>query len=723
MFGHPGISAMEFAGTQDQQQRLAKRKAVGWKTLIGKRTSPTHDDNTAEPQPASANMYEAETGELHTVLQHELSCQQRRRGMFMNHTPRKFEIEAKKQESQRGSEEVLSRAGTSCLGSEKGDSFTPLLQDWELAGFGCQEQDPVRKRTNEILSREQTEYPESSFANSLAGKLTRPSPLDFSTPNNSQKVELGASNEDRQGPEKRRRRQSPYRDCAPVSPIASRSSPLEPFIAQYSREETGSSTEIPVTTEKIDAVAVVSQSRACQKSSNGQEITSSSPSSRYLSSYLPNKSLLGSSPELPQSSSLIEPTSIFPIEKSGTTRQPPEVPSRNPRRLTTPPPRLRIRSGSRTSNLSSDFAVARGIYSPYDNSPVVCSNFCRRRVLRPGQASPAGSSILGRMAPPILGHQALAATTDLNDLNSYLKYTGPSPKPLKPTIKKKVGFSMFKVGGKKSLEARVGSVEGAPDTSRDRPRATMSACAREMTTSSGARHLRIVIPSGDFEYDRTITLPVSGTGVDMSVDGVDGKRRSRHVSITWTDEMLNRLGSPELEHALEDFNAVEVDASNVPCLPIRSPKRSLAVSKPVPVPVDDHPLVMATREEQTKAKKLRDRKRIKMKDVMVSTTLLTPVPSPVIDHGEHMDVVEEEGEKEKYVIRKMVKLQDRVEALQKQNIELVRALAEIVGVDIEGREGDVEGMLRRYRELKRDWVRSGNDRQSGRGMEPKEVGD
>jgi hypothetical protein len=80
MFGHPGISALEYAG-QVEKKRLSE--------VLLERTPTTNmpDQNTTAPTTTET---ELEAGELSPPLHFidEFGCQQRRRGTFINHTPR-----------------------------------------------------------------------------------------------------------------------------------------------------------------------------------------------------------------------------------------------------------------------------------------------------------------------------------------------------------------------------------------------------------------------------------------------------------------------------------------------------------------------------------------------------------------------------------------------------------------------------------------------------------
>ncbi|KAF2787788.1 hypothetical protein K505DRAFT_287296 [Melanomma pulvis-pyrius CBS 109.77] len=690
MFGHPGISALEFAGTY--QQEVAKsRKAL---SLKGKTTTSTHDN-------ISSTAASADTAELESpqpVLQ-EATCQQRRRGTFINHTPRTFEMRSpKRMDFQETRDEITDPSDQGTCDEIARHSSNQKHQTTSVGHWTAKQSVEVNAHAPVELDSKEVVPPLVETApprarTSFASKVTGRSPQSTSTAHSSQEVYLDNSIEPHRSGEKRRRRQTPYKITAPNSAKVLRHSSLEPLVAHHRRQGTSStvSDQPPQVEIEIDDIAGSSTFRAIQEYFDNQESTGSSKSTNDHCSSSPPDIPLPSSPELPLPISPFEPAAVFPADELDVPfDQTPELPVRSPARLHTP-----VRT---TTPLDGDFvSAAEGQYSPYSKNHDNISIPKRRGIresIRAGQAARAGSSILGRMAPPILGHAALTATADLNDLSFYLKNTGPSTDSLiNNSTKKPVFKKMFKARGKKSLAARVGSVEGSP--SKNRPKPPMLACAREMRTSSGARHLRIVVPTNTLSHDHTITLPIFGSGP---------KRRSRHISITWTDEMLNPLASPELEHAISDFNAMEMSPPVPPVTPIRSLKRSPFTL--TPVPVEDHPL--KTREEQTKARKIRDLKKIKRQISTTSTTngedttagaLATPVLSPIQMRRSPIENDHEDDEEE-VRLSKMVRLQYKVVLLQRQNTELAEALAKMMGLGMEDEDIETDVVLRTYRQLR-----------------------
>jgi hypothetical protein len=313
------------------------------------------------------------------------------------------------------------------------------------------------------------------------------------------------------------------------------------------------------------------------------------------------------------------------------------------------------------------------------------------------------------MAPPILGHEALTATADLNDLSFYLKNTGP-PEPLSKSksarprkIRKAPGLKMFKAKGKKSLAARVGSVEGSPGKQRveerERERGfTPKGVVREMTTRGGARHLRIVIP--------------------LEEEDEENETRPKRVSMVWTEEMMSPLGSHQVERMIADVSGTtgrgaapgakedeegDGDCPRTPSTPApsKSPKRSPIA--PIRVLVNDHPLVK--REEQTRARKLKGLERVKSLKKRVSHTEESSLPATVTESSTTSLPTEPpvEGpcaEPDDDTINRLSLLKKRVISLQRENTELVEALARIVGLEAEDGDLDANAVLRAYRQIK-----------------------
>ncbi|KAF1929337.1 uncharacterized protein M421DRAFT_419868 [Didymella exigua CBS 183.55] len=433
-----------------------------------------------------------------------------------------------------------------------------------------------------------------------------------------------------------------------------------------------------------------------------------------------------------------EPVVIFPIEDLNlVTDVPPTVPERSPKRLTSP--RLPFRKESITS-VDSDFArAAEGQFTEYDQrESEIHMPKHRNQYARVGQAAQAGSSCLGRMAPPILSHSALTANSDLglNDLSYYLKHTGPTSESKPPGRQRTRGGSkIFKVN-RKSLAARVGSVEGSPQRAHQKPQ--VPTCTREVTTKAGAKHLKIVIPrlSGTDNF----ALPIAVPGQQKQ------KHRSRHISLSFTEDMLvPRLASPAVERAIQGFSSYDrasrsFSAPNIMDMAssaMRKEKSPPISPRPIPILGHQHPLAEhpVTREEQTKARKLRDLKRIHRKEVPSTISvsgstqqhrnsdtgpgaLPTPrhTPEPCLsseEHhlAEHQEMVGDSAVEievlEEGSVEKMMRLQDRVMLLQRQNSALTAALAKVVGLELEDGDLEPEFVLRTFRRCRQSRTPSG----------------
>lgn len=701
MFGHPGISALEYAGSR---QKDVPKKTI---SLKGKAVDSPHDENRS----LIANADTIEFGSPQLVVQ-DLSGHQRRRGTFINHTPRGYEMRSpKKTEFQPSSNDGSSRPYTSSYDSSAGSKTTSWNQHMQHTRAGSltasddieadvirsvdldsKEMDTPMKGKTEVSTHTSTPASvSSSQANKAASQHLQQT--NSTSPDSKQTTFFRFAKSPKNN-EKRRRRQTPHSITIPQRSTDRRSSPLEPWVERHRQEAARYSLSDPAPRLDIEDIGDISAFQAIQEYFDNQ--TSTRP--RTLSDHRlpldpPNSPF--SNYQRTSVSSLIEPSPDFPIEE---LEVPPDtIPglfSQHPRGLN----RFSSEFNRTVSQLTinSDFASTnQDQYSPYnkEQGALVIPKQRGPNNVPVGPAARAGTPYIGRIAPPILSHEALTATADLNDLSFYLKNTGPLPKP-QVRQRRKPGLKMFKVGSdrKKTLAARVGSVESS--SKAQKPRKFVPACAREKTTLGGVKHLEIMIPSDDLIQDQTITLPIAQSG---------SYRCSQHVSVTWTEEMLNPLASATLENAISDFNTQDLPPST-PTSPARSRKRSPTMKKPVPV--EEHPLL--TREEQTRARKLRDLQKIKrraeeMNDDTVAKTPTTPVPSLGSRKGSLVRSVKDHcassGERGNPTCT-IGLLQRRVISLQRQNTELADALAEIVGFEAEDGDLDATAVLKAYQERK-----------------------
>ncbi|KAG9185863.1 hypothetical protein G6011_07194 [Alternaria panax] len=513
---------------------------------------------------------------------------------------------------------------------------------------------------------------------------------------------------------KRQRRQTPFKVTIPKMTNAARHAPLEPLVAKHRRKASydAMSELLPeIETEQVGEMGTFGVIQRYFDSQTGGPV-SVTKTLCHAHSADPQEVPLPMSPEPPLSESIRKPTKIYTIGKLDLDKPPPAVSGRSPKRLTNPIFPVHIESAISTNG---DFAfVADEQHSSGDENDKLDDDLHvpKKRIskrLDVGQAGRVGSSQVGRLAPPILSHDALTASADLglNDLSYYLKHTGPSTDTQSTVQQRKKTMKLFKVKQRKTLAARVGSVEGCPQ--RAHRQAPIPTCAREMTTSGGARHLKIVIPTESPRNTQVVAVPTSQSRT---------QRRSRHISIAFDEEMLNPLASPGVERILSDPRVPSQSFSEpVPVSP-RSPKRAPKSSEAVPV--EDHPLATssepeprASREDQTRARKLRDLQRIKRKPLpgyyeqkeqycdRVAGALPTPAhtPEPLQESNVEVDDDHEEGIEDESSINKMARMQERVMRLQKQNTELTEALAKIVGLELEDRDLRPEDVLKAFRQV------------------------
>jgi hypothetical protein len=715
MFGHPGISALEYAG-QVEQKRMSEI------LLERKPTTNTQDQHIIAP---TTPEIELEAGELSPPLHFidEFGCQQKRRGTFINHTPRKFELRSSqtvevyrplRAESENYSRPLSRQSSRTCASpaitslhgySSSTNSGTYVnrstLNHDEVAELDSTEiglpaspdvYKPSTKSHRRSLSAPQCKV--------LAYRPGTTSPT--SQPSRGASLQ-GASSPDHQPQEKKRqRRQTPFKVIRSKQISGPRHAPLEPWVAEHRRRQLSETIEtigdVPVDMDR-EVSAEMGTFGVIQRyfdSQGGGPVSAPkiSPNAQLKNPPLvaPPDPPIAAPPKTPDRYSrkpMMEPIAVYPIDDLGLSTEIPPVPDRSPKRITSPDSPTASRS---TERRDSDFIIAaEGQYSPYDmdNDALHVSKKRNRERPKVGPVAWIGSPNVGRLAPPILGHDAITASSDLrlNDLSYYLKHTGPPETQPMTTQQQKRGMRLFKAKQRKTLAARVGSVEGSPQRVRCRP--TVPSCAREMTTSGGARHLKIIIPTESPTGSQVVTLPMSKQRA---------QRRSRHIAISFTEEMLNPLASSAVENMLSTFDTPERSASApIPRSP-RSPKRS-----PKAIPVENHPLV-ASRDEATRARKLRDLQRIKRKPVpsapeqdTTSGALPTPAhtPEPVATSTSGDEEEAEDGS-----TNQMGVLQDKVVTLQRQNTLLAEALAKIVGLELEDGEVKTEAVLEAFKRIR-----------------------
>ena len=515
----------------------------------------------------------------------------------------------------------------------------------------------------------------------------------------------------------RQKRQMPSTPPNTKPPPSPRYTPLEPWVAEHQRKLTDDTIHDMPTKPDVKIEEDIEAFKVIQRYLDTQTGSPTSPTKVQRHSFVPSPPNipLPASPEPHVQKPFRETSGVFSVHDLDVSTEPPSSslePNRSVKRLTTP---KIMRTSKSVTSIDGDFAFAAdGKYSPYEEQ-IKASKVTKKRnrkSLNVGQAARAGSSRLGRMAPPILGHDALTTSgyLGLNDLSYYLKHTGP---PLEPELglkgREKRAIRILPVKNKKTLAARVGTVEGSPQ--RVRRHFRVPACAREVTTQGGVKHLKIIVPAETYS---------SSQGYPLVLPASRRKRRSRHVSITFTEEMFSPLASPEVERILascenrfeKSFTEATLPEANL--TKPRSPKRAPKSTTPVPVPVENHPL--ASREDQTRARKLRDLQRIKQKPPplyeqgyqhpnSIAGAPLTPAQTPEPQSDSFSDHLQEgssaDGDDDSVASGPRVKttrLQKKVALLHRQNIELTEALAKIMGVRSGEDNLTAEDVLRMFRQ-------------------------
>ncbi|PVH99243.1 hypothetical protein DM02DRAFT_615193 [Periconia macrospinosa] len=287
----------------------------------------------------------------------------------------------------------------------------------------------------------------------------------------------------------------------------------------------------------------------------------------------------------------------------------------------------------------------------------------RRVVEKPSSSSSSSSSqekySFSTSTP---GHELLIKDDQLNDLNYFLRNTGPPTLPVKPSKRKAFGFGML---GKKGHEDQAQDTQspkaGVPPVPALPP--MLPVCAREERTKNGTRYVKILIPEDHDSHGQTKPSPIA-----------DENRQSKRYSANcvWTQEMLNPLGSSPVEDVIAGYASSSPSDSSPSGSPKtvvhtpRSPKPSRRL--PARVPVNSHPLA-GTRQDRTRARKLRDLHKSR------TTTML-------LDYGSEANHNEEYSTPQ----RRQQVLVDSKEwvRLQRLNKELARELATAAGLEENG---------------------------------------
>lgn len=731
MFGHPGISALEYAGSLEASHKRNTSETLESHNRIS--TVSTQDENSTPPTTADIDLFGPEVS---TPLQHidEFGCQQRRRGTFVNHTPRDFEMQSPRnvevyRPSMSSSSENYSRPRSSYHTTSSDGRHTrasPCFyrpsSDYRLDDnrVSINRGAPVELSFKEMMASTTPDLcsPPATPRHSSSAPLDRtvtnqPHPANPSKQQDHRTNTRSTSNTLYPQEKKRQRRQTPFKISSPKSINVSRHTSPEPWVSD-NRPGMDDHNAInllpPVEIGDDEEMGTFGVIQRYFDSQTGGPVSSPIHLPDTCSTRPLETSLAPSNPGF--QSPLQEPAATYLIDELDFANvPPPAVPDRSPNRLTYPCFSIQVDS---TVSVDSEFAfAAEGQYSPYDQADSALCDQKKQTTKRidVGQADLAGSATVGKQAPPILNHDALTAKfhrdcndpnyyqLDLSNLHDYLRNTGPSldPQPVSRQ-RKKTGIRLFKVKQRKSLATRVGSVEGSPQMIRKQ--IPIPACAREMTTTGGARHLKIVIPTEATLGNQSLVPPLSQS---------KRERDSRHISIMgdFTEEIINPLASPDVENIISEFGTPGSSASEPVAKSSRNPRRP--PQSPEHVPVVDHPL--ASREEQTRARKLRDLQQIKRKTLpsgeqekkypdVVAGAPLTPAQTPEPVHDSSVDSVHEEENADDHNCD-IVRIQQKVISLQRQNTELTEALAKIVGLELEeGGDINSEDVLKAFNKIR-----------------------
>ncbi|OAG05053.1 uncharacterized protein CC84DRAFT_820150 [Paraphaeosphaeria sporulosa] len=639
MLGHPGISAFEYAGAAEEHYReeRAWEKATE-ETIITNATerhptlSADLEREEASPQPV-ARPETSERQQPQTSVD-EYTIAQRRRGTFVNHTPRNHELRLSSKLSHRPtSEEESGRLYASYRGSSDDNTETSKsCSGGQHSSFGSFQVEqsakananaPVELDSKEIplnplimhplptvpiipiaLPRQRRSQSSSAAASikssqtgiskrSLRTFLGRNASLDASFPR--QQISFDEPRPSTTGSvsklrpqaanSKRRRRQTPYKVPAPLVTDLGRHAPLEPLVLHHRREVTGSDVDpLPPHVDIDNDISEAATLLAINEYFDSQEATLTDhqhPADLNEISASTLKALKQIQPSFSPQQTPKKGDAAPNKDPSDSKESTPSLPERNPERLSriNTPTSARLPKSASSISVQSDFtSAAQGQYSPYDERCDAVSKTVHRKPLptSPREHGRSTSSISGKLAPRIPGHEELASSR-LNDFNYFLRMTGPSPTHETKAVpqKKKKGLKVMKVRSRKEAKNPISSRRFGEEHLP-----VPACCLEETTKAGGVKHLRIKIPTED---------------VDVQLAAVPPRT-------PWTDEMVQPLAGVDVERAIN--LAGETSLMFKRCSP-----RPVPIS-PMAVPVEHHPLLV-NRKEKTRSRKLRDLKKAK----------------------------------------------------------------------------------------------------------------
>ncbi|EUC46552.1 hypothetical protein COCMIDRAFT_25388 [Bipolaris oryzae ATCC 44560] len=691
MFGHTGWSALQYAGTfYDIRNRTSTTPGSFESTS----TSSMYDENTpptsADTQPASFDLSPP------IVLKNEVRTQKRGKGTFLNHTPRSYETQTPRTvdayESLGRSREKYSCHrmfgcavsvnestifASPCGYSSPAESFqgdykisilpaTPVEHDSEDLSCPSPREGhllsvkPIQRSSSAPVARALKYEPRVA----LPSGYTRYEVGGWST-----KPQISHSPD-----RKYSGRRVSFKITPPNSRSVSRHASLEPLSTKNrrtaSREVLG---ELPQKeTQRVGNVAVFGVTKEYLDSQVGEPFSTSETFHAYSSDS--REMLVPELPKRSKSAPVKKQYASYAAEESDMREALPALLYRGPKSVTPSGYPFHIASSSLPvvgENGSLDQgpdALSRNIHIWNDEHKA-----WGPRYFNVGKSGQNDQSPVGRLAPPILSHEALTANANLglNDLSYYLKHTGPSPTESKhPKLRqRKRSIKFFRAKErKKQASAHAGS---SPQRAINRT-PTNPAWVRETKTSGGVRHLRIVIPATENECDMAVD-PVPALPVQA-------QQHTRHVSSNGFEE--DTLCPPE-NSAVQHIVYGSAEAA------------TRSFSKP-----------HMTYQEEARARTRRDSQHEKRKlapDSYYSGTFrgkygdsFADVPTCTTDafHDAIMHAHDDEGFEEEDSVRRTERLEERVVLLQRQNMRLMEALARIVGVVLEHDDLDCETMMR-----------------------------
>ncbi|EMD69096.1 hypothetical protein COCSADRAFT_186093 [Bipolaris sorokiniana ND90Pr] len=690
MFGNTGWSALQYAGTfYDIRNRTSTTsdsfESTSTFSMYDENTPPT----TADTQPAAFDLSPP------IVSKYDVKTQKRGKGTFLNHTPRSYEMKTPRTMDAYGSlghsrEKYSCHRMFGCAVSVNESTIFASSCGYSSSAESCQGDykisilpaTPVELDSKEIAS------PSSREGHLLSVKpIQRSSSLPVARalkyepcvalPSGYTRYEVGGWSTKPQtnhSPDRKYSgRRVSFKVTAPDSRSTSRHASLESLSTKNrrkaSREVLG---EVPQReTKHVGNVAVFGVTQEYLDSQVGEPFSTSETFHAYSSD---SREMLV--PELPKrsiSAPVKKQYARYAAEESDMREALPALLCRGPKSVTPSGFPFHIASslpvvGENGSLDQGQDALSRNVHIWNDVNKARGPKY-----LDVGKSGQKDHPPVGRLAPPILSHEALTANANLglNDLSYYLKHTGPSPTESKhPKLrqrKRSMKFFRAKERKKQAPAHRGPSPQRLAEQTPINP-----AWVREMKTSGGVRHLRIVIPMTENECDMTVE-PVPALPIQ-------GQQHTRHVSSNGFEE--DTLCPPEnsaVHHILYGSSEAAMRSFSEPHM---------------------------TYQEQARPRKLRDSQHEKHRlapDSYYSGNIkgkyrgsFAEVPAYTTDafHDAIMHAYDDEGFEEEDSMRRTERLEERVMLLQRQNMRLMEALARIVGVVLEHDDLDCEMMMR-----------------------------